>query len=98
MKAPREPTSEECATNAEVDGGRACWYPSMGGYVGHAVAIEQKRDDGYVGCWDIYVWHDGEFPFAGEGEYGRSPTLIHHCDPTDFIRFGRLIESFGETS
>jgi hypothetical protein len=89
---PREPTSDECTSNAEIDGGRACWYPSMGGYVARAVAVPNsvKRSDDT--CWSIYVWHDGDFPFGVD----RSPRELHHCDPSDFIRFGRLIESFEE--
>lgn len=56
---PREPTAEECNTHSEVDGGYAIWYPSMGGYVSRAVAV--KAD----GCLNLYIWHNGEFPFSG---------------------------------
>lgn len=98
---PREPTSDECNINAEVDGGRACWYPSMGGYAAKCVAIERDGTDDTIGCWDLYVWHNGSFPFSGDCQRcgdDRSPVELHHCDPTDFIRFGKLIERFGETS
>lgn len=87
---PREPTSEECAAHARVGEGWACWYPQMGGYVGKAVATLDH------GCWDVYVWHDGDFPFSGDsvwpGEPAPSPTLIHHCDPGQFIAFGQFLE------
>lgn len=87
MTRYREPTDEECSTRAVVqlaDGirGYACWYPSMGGYVGKAVAVPDPGDDGP----DVFVWHDGEFPF-GEG----SPVRLHHCAPDQFISFGSFL-------
>jgi len=54
----------------------------MGGYCGKAVAVLYKD----IGCFDVYVWHDGEFPFGDE-----SPTRLHHCDPGQFVRFGEEI-------
>jgi hypothetical protein len=90
-KTPREPTAEECTAHAEVDGGRAIWYPQMGGYVGKAVAMP-------IGvCLDLYIWHDGEFPFDDDDGY-RGPTIIHHCDAKQFVRFGQeLMELFPDT-
>ena len=41
-------------------------------------------------CVDLYIWHDGEFPFSEEDD-GRPPYLVHHCDITQFIRFGRAL-------
>jgi hypothetical protein len=94
-ETPREPTSEQCGQNAETmlpDGRRAmaCWYPQMGGYVGRALMVD---DDG---CLDVYVWHDGQFPFSDDGEYGVhvSPVLLHHCDATQFIAFGQQAARF----
>jgi len=96
----REPTGDECNVNAPIvadDGtqGRAMWYPQMGGYVGRAIAYS---DDG---CVNVFVWHDGEFPFSGEslheGEQPRSPVHLHHCEPDQFIEFGqRLSRLFPE--
>jgi hypothetical protein len=96
MGEHREPTADECSAGAVVQltdtlRGYACWYPQMGGYVGKAVAV--VPDDS--GCIDVYVWHDGQFPFSGEDEgRGRptSPVELHHCDPDQFIRFGQLLD------
>jgi hypothetical protein len=93
----RQPTAAECSANSLIfDGecvkGYAIWYPSMGGYVGKALAI--SGGDG--GCVDVYVWHDGEFPFDSEDD-SAEPVYLHHCTITDFIRFGeQLIKLFGE--
>jgi hypothetical protein len=93
----REPTSDQCTQNAKVYEtearvGYAIWYPQMGGYIGRAIAIMDKVWEVTAhgatsgGCIDILVWHDGEFPFDGEG--GRQPREIHHCDPDQFTIFG----------
>ena len=82
MNDPREPTAAECSAMSEIEPGRfAIWYPSMGGYVGRAVI---ERSD----CFEVWVWHNGEFAFDGDG---RRPTHLHHCDPEDFIDFGRNV-------
>ncbi len=81
--------------------GTACWYPQMGGYVGKALAVPTG-----AGCVDVYVWHDGEFPFAGDdntpvtvvdanGWVGprRGPVCLHHCDGAQFVAFGEFLLS-----
>lgn len=94
----REPTSEECSANApyECNGrkGFAAWYPQMGGYVGRCVVLTDCRGiitpEGAPGdCFDVLVWHDGEFPFAEDDT--RDPARLHHCDPAQFIAFGALV-------
>ena len=98
-----EPTSKNCSENSVVfkdDGkiGYAIWYPQMGGYVGRAIAVmdeswsESAIGIGEGGCVDVYVWHNGEFPFDGESN-GVSPVLIHHCDPKQFIEFGETLDT-----
>ncbi len=96
MTYPPEPTSEQCESHAEIkwtdDNGEtvtgvACWYPQMGGYGGKCVI--QPHDGG---CFDAYVWHDGEFPFNGEDEPERKPIMLHHCDASQFIEFGKFAE------
>lgn len=98
----REPTGDECESNAvvwECDTrvAYAIWYPQMGGYVGKAIAVCDKgwrEEDSavcFAGCVEVFVWHDGEFPFAGEGEEGRKPIELHHCDPWQFARFGETL-------
>ncbi|MET8985866.1 hypothetical protein ABZW49_10495 [Nonomuraea wenchangensis] len=88
----REPTHEECTANARValdDGteGIACWYPQMGGYTAHALIVPD------AGCADVYVWHDGDFPFGGDE---RPPVELHHCNGTQFVEFGKLLKTFTE--
>ncbi len=92
MSTPREPTSDECSSHAKVDGGSACWYPQMGGYSSHAVAVKDNE------CWNVYVWHNGDFLFSGmderwPGEPVHSPSKLHHCDAEQFIGFGQFLQS-----
>jgi hypothetical protein len=102
MTAPSEPTAEQCSARERLDLGNgnvgyACWYPQMGGYVGKAVLIpEVEEDDGALddGCFDVYVWHDGGFPFdADDPIRGGPPRRLHHCDPEQFITFGAFARS-----
>jgi len=57
--------------------GYAMWHPQMGGYVAKCVVLMDKSwhstgglHNGDVigavngGCIDMYVWHNGEFPFS----------------------------------
>lgn len=88
MTRPDEPTTDECTANASVNldattVGTACWYPQMGGYVARAVIVPDH------GCVDVYVWHDGDFPFGGDE---RPPVVLHHCRGRQFIEFGQLVE------
>lgn len=86
----KEPTSDECSANIEVEPGYfACWYPQMGGYSSHCLIHDLKSDA--PGCFDAYVWSDGEFPF--DREEGRDPVVLHHCGPEQFIRFGEFVKS-----
>jgi len=93
IRQPKEPTSEQCSENATVyedanQIGIAIWYPSMGGYVGKAVAVMQKNIS--YPCVEVYVWHDGDFPF---NDLDDRPRYLHHCDPEQFVTFGnKLLE------
>lgn len=91
---PKEPTGEDCADLKEVwrDGrevAHALWFPQMGGYWGKAVAVFSKCNVGQCSNIDVYVWHDGDFPFT---ESGRSPRCIHFCNPDQFINFGHELK------
>jgi len=93
MRHPKEPTDRQCGDNARLEDfkGRkafACWYPQMGGYVAKAVVVIEDEDDG---CFEAFVWHNGEFPFSEEGELAGSPARIHHCMPSQFIGFGQRV-------
>lgn len=81
----RIPTGDECSKHAKMHEdehrvGYAIWYPQMGGYVCRAVALLNKGWKQYEngsaegGCIDVYVWHNGEFPFEGEGDYASNST------------------------
>ena len=95
---PKCPTGQQCEDHERVyetesKVGHAVWYPQMGGYVGKAVAVFDKQwyYDGETGvarggCVDVYVWHDGEFPFD-DGP----PAVLHYCDPAQFIEFGETL-------
>lgn len=90
LEDPSEPTSEQIQENAEIQTpigkGFACWYPQMGGYVAKCIVVPNKNG----GCFDAWVWHDGQFPFGGDN---RVPAVIHHCDPKQFVRFGEWAAS-----
>ncbi len=102
---PTEPTADQCEANAKVFEndhviGYAIWYPQMGGYVGKAVVLldkewsEQENGCRFGGCFDAFVWHDGEFPFSGED--GDQPVRLHHCDPEQFVDFGETVAKLNE--
>ncbi len=97
-----EPTADQCSNKEKVFEDEhkvayAIWYPQMGGYVGKAVAIFDKKWTVYPhgaaegGCIDMLVWNDGEFPF-GDG----NPREIHHCDPEQFVDFGKALAEMNE--
>ena len=95
-KPARPPTPEECSNHAVVNftGRRfmAVWYPQIGGYVGRAWVSDagSQYPDGKPGsCFDAWVYHDGEFPFAEDET--RSPAHLHHCAPEQFVEFGNAV-------
>ena len=93
----RQPTGDECGVNAPIvlDDGRigyAIWYPQMGGFCARAIAVCGEPGD----CVDVYVWHDGDFPFDDKmdltfGNPTRPPRELHFCEPGDFIEFGERL-------
>lgn len=93
-----DPTHEQCSANERIQLGdgrwaTAAWYPSMGGYVSHCLIVKEVDSE----CVEVFVWHDGEFPFRPESSYWpgepvRSPSRLHHCNPASFIGFGKLAE------
>jgi hypothetical protein len=90
----KEPTPEDCSAHKVTDhpdGWRtiAIWYPQMGGYVGKALVVAQPGPDG-DSCFDVYVWHDGSFPFDEDG--GRARAHLHHCSAGQFIDFGETVQ------
>lgn len=100
MEYPPHPPGEHCNSNHrfEWDGKRcmACWYPQMGGYAAKCVIVDCGTDavsgEKEPGCFDAYVWHDGEFPFD-EGD-SRQPARVHHCMASQFVDFGEEVLRF----
>jgi hypothetical protein len=86
---PPEPTSEQCSSHSLIEHGArrlyACFYPQMGGYHGKCL-VEPKG-----GCFDVYVWHDGEFPFGTAAGSPERPAHLHHCAAEQFIEFGQFV-------
>jgi hypothetical protein len=90
--------------------GFATWrYPQMGGYGARSVveflATTVAPKEGLANapgipdfCFDVWIWHDGEFPFDPDDvdNRGRRPTCLHHCNAEQFITFGQLVEAKGE--
>lgn len=91
----KEPTAEQCEEVVKLyeDESEVCyalWYPSMGGYVGKAIARIPKTDEP---CVEFLVWHNGEFPFTGQDKWQASnPVELHHCSPDEFENFGKLMK------
>ena len=57
----------------------------MGGYVAKAVVVFWSDES--AGCFEVYVWHDGELPFGAESK----PARLHHCEASQFVRFGEAV-------
>jgi hypothetical protein len=93
--SPPRPTLEQCSANAagEFNGRKltAAYYPQMGGYGSQCLIATDTN-----GCFDVWVWSDGEFPFGDDDD--REPAFLHHCDADQFIRFGQLVKSLTPTS
>jgi hypothetical protein len=99
---PTEPTAEQCSKRERLPAFNgqqafACWYPQMGGYSGKCVVVSEagpfdlhQRD---LPCFEVYVWHDGDFPFSGE----QVPVYFHHCAADQFIEFGNRVRAFQES-
>ena len=92
----RQPTSDECDSHAMItEAGEqwmAAWYPQMGGYGAYCWVNIRNEHDGVLPCFDVLVWHDGEFPFGD----GNPPTELHHCVAAQFIEFGSLVKRMQE--
>lgn len=83
----REPTTKECEEQTIVDGMVAAFYPQMGGYVGKCLVEPEPVNNGKDYCFNVYVWHDGEFPFSNG-----KPRELHHCNAQQFKDFGYLLD------
>jgi len=84
------------------NGWHALWYPQMGGYSGKAAVLIDTTPEGYRSCCEIFVWHDGEFPFSdgdvsGWDDKPKEPVNLHHCDAEQFRRFADDIDKIAES-
>lgn len=85
MQNPAEPTPEQCSAQERVTipgsdiPAHAVWWPQMLGRHGRAVIT--------VGdCPEVWVWHDGSFPFHDHWDGpGRSPAHLHLSDADQWI-------------
>ena len=68
--------------------------PQIGGYHAKAVVADNcthaPRENE---CFEMWVWHDGEFPYGEDTYPGRPPIELHGCDPEQFIRFGEDVRA-----
>ena len=104
------PTKEQMkekfsGTLDEGDYYAARWYPQMGGYGAYCWVVSGGwgyTSDGDSPCFDVYVFHDGEFPFDpdpdADAPMRRTAIHLHHCCTKQFIRFGNEVESFLQDS
>lgn len=89
-----QPTVEQCQQRLEVPNrfptefAFASWHPQWGGSVGRCVVTfsrETNDGSGGVGCFDVYNWHDGEFPSD------ETVTSYHYCSAEQLIDFGLAV-------
>lgn len=83
------PTDGQCSKRErlpDINGmhAYAIWYPQMGGYAGRAVVVFHPGQED--SCFDVLVWHDGDWPFDSE-----PPRELHHCSPMQFVDFGEAV-------
>ena len=66
-------------------------YPQMGGYASKTTIVFETRTDrmdGGPGCFDAYVWHNGEWPFQPDASprRGRVQGKCEACEhPYDYV-------------
>ena len=82
-----EPTATQCRDREKVmhDGIEytAFWHFQWGGYCGRALLSVMKSSD----CFDVYVWHDGDFPYSDE-----LPKKYHYCGIDQVRDFCKFVE------
>jgi len=74
------------------------WHPQWGGYSSQAfVDFDETSGDssGEPGCFELTVWHDGEFPISEERANDprtepseAEPFTFHHCGAMQHVYFG----------
>lgn len=68
--------------------------------MGKAIAIIGKNQQHLLsgaqigGCVELYIWHDGEFPFNEDNK--KQPAHIHICEPEQFVNMGKLLNKWNE--
>jgi hypothetical protein len=87
------PTSEDCVNNKTWTEGSllymAAFSPQVGGYCGKCIVETHAADDEDDSlCFDVYLWHDGEFPIEEV-----PPARLHFCDIEQFERFAEKVRA-----
>lgn len=95
----RPPTYDEMGKYVPEFDAYAAWYPQMDGCVAKTWVLFDDNGFGEGesnnlaqlpgGCFDVLVYHDGQFPFD-RGE----PAVLHHCTWEQFITFGEEVRDF----
>jgi hypothetical protein len=94
---PVEPSPADCQNQATGRWGeretKACWFTQMGGYCAKCVMVYDRSgtDNGHL---EIFVWHNGDFPFITGDDDEEKPRKIHICDPTDWKHFSEKMMAF----
>ena len=85
----RPPTADEIRNESIVnfDGldYKAFWFPQLGGYCGKAWL--DVRDENNNDCFDVYLYHDGAFPFDD-----KDPVNLHFCDVDQIKDFYKFVQ------
>ena len=86
----KRPTSEECEQNKTWTDGpfryMAAFSPQIGGHGSKCVIETAVGDPDDAPCFDVFFWHDGEFPQDDE-----PPVRLHFCDVEQFERFAQKV-------
>ena len=65
------------------------WHPQWGGYVGRCIVefgTQGSHSDDF-NCFEVYNWHDGEFPTTDPNEF----VHFHYCCPEQLIEFAIVV-------
>ena len=76
------PADKAKAGHVEHDGSFWIWAPQVGGYSSPALVHSFQHGEG---CFDVDVYHDGEFP------QDDCQASFHCCSAEQFVKFGQAV-------